>query len=97
MQPGEERPGRGVVGEHAHDLARRPPLLGKLPGGRHLERLCETTGVGHDVDELGQDLRGHRDEAARRQQPGQRFPGKGRLGVLLQLTAAASRKPVSSP
>jgi hypothetical protein len=35
-----------------HDVARRPPLLGNLTRGVHVERLRETTGVGDDMDEL---------------------------------------------
>jgi hypothetical protein len=95
LQPGEELPCRGVVGEYADDFTRRSPLLGELPGGRHVERLCETTGVGDDMDELGEDLWGDCDEVARRQQPDQRVPGVGCSAF--SLTSAASRKPVSSP
>ena len=65
LQPGEKLPGRGVIGEHAHDFTRRPPLLGKLPGRGHVERLCEAMGVGNDMDELCQNLWGKRDEVAR--------------------------------
>jgi hypothetical protein len=39
IQPGEELAGRGIVGEYAHDLGRRPPLLREEPGRRHIEWL----------------------------------------------------------
>ena len=65
LQPGKKLPSRGVIGGHAHDFTRRPPLLGKLPGRGHVERLCEAMGVGNDMDELCQNLWGNRDEVAR--------------------------------
>jgi hypothetical protein len=46
LQPGEELSGRGVVRKDAHNFPRRPPLLGKLLGCDHIERLAETAGVG---------------------------------------------------
>jgi hypothetical protein len=52
-------------------------LLGKLPGRGHVGRLCEATGISHDMNELCQHLRGHCDEVARRQQPGKRIPCAG--------------------
>src|SRR5262245_30292420 len=52
LQPGEELSGRGVVRKDSHNFPRRPPLLGKLFGCGHIERLAETAGVGDYMNEL---------------------------------------------
>ena len=72
LQPCEKLPHGTSVGERLHDVARRPPLLGNVTCRVHVERLRETTGVGDDMDELRQYLRGDSDDVARREHLRQR-------------------------
>jgi hypothetical protein len=95
LDPGEELPSRGVPGEHMDDLPGSPPLLGQLTCGGHVERLCETAAIGHDMNELSQHLRRDGDQVAVRKQPCQCI-SCGACSAC-SVTSAATRNPVSSP
>src|SRR5271166_3758985 len=85
LQPCEKLPHGTSVGERLHDVARRPPLLGNITCRVHVERLRESTGVGDDMDELRQYLRGDSDDVARREHLRQRNARASVLGVLSYL------------